>query len=414
MSSRTKITLTVLFGNILDYYDFLLFAHIGPIIMPYFFPDMGAKKAHILCFLLFGAAFVIRPIGGIIFGYISDIYGRKIALLNAVKWAIFPALGIGLLPGYEAIGITATFLFVIFRLLQGFSLGGEYTNAGTYLMEYHKGNLGLISGILVASGTIGSLLGFGFSFFCLYSQREMPWLWRVGFLLGGLAAFWSFGMRKILIDLEPQKSLQITNIKKNSHNFWLRRFIVFFVGILVSTTNWLPTTYTNFYVTKIAEEPSDVGLQCTLVALIGYIIFSPLFGLLSDRFNCYRRFLIIASIGILPLSFCGFILLENGHHYLAQIILIAAAASFGACIHPFMNHLFPAHVRARNVSLLFTIGLSIGGMAPGVVSYFVDRTEYHLIPAFFMGTLSVIMTMLLFIYERQHKVDNAMLDGSEI
>lgn len=413
MPSRTKITLTVLFGNILDYYDFLLFAHIGPIIMPYFFPDMGAQKAHILSFFLFGAAFVIRPIGGIIFGYFSDIYGRKMALLNAVKWSIFPALGISLLPGYETIGTTATGLFILFRLLQGFSLGGEYTNAGTYLMEYHKKNLGLVSGILVASGTIGSLVGFGFSIFCLYSQREMPWLWRIGFLFGGLAAFWSFGMRKILIDIETQKLQPIGFSKRNTDNFCLKRFIVFFVGVLVSTTNWLPTAYTNFYVTKIAEESAHVGLQCTMVSLLGYIVFSPLFGLLSDRFNCYRRFLRIASIGILPLSFCGFILLQNGYHYLAQVILIAAAASFGACIHPFMNNLFPAHVRARNVSLLFTIGLSVGGMAPGVVSYLVNKTEYHLIPAFFVGTLSVIMTILLFAYERQHKADNAMLHGSE-
>ena len=403
MSSRIKVTLAVLLGNILDYYDFLLFAHIGSIVTPYFFPDMGVRKAHILSLFLFGAAFVIRPIGGMIFGYFSDIYGRKMALLNAVKWAIFPALGIGLLPGYETMGIVATFLFVLLRLLQGFSLGGEYTNAGTYLMEYHKKSLGFVSGILVASGTIGSLIGFGFATICLYSQRDMPWLWRVGFLLGGLAAFWSFGMRKILIDLQPPATTSTENAQQDIHCLWLRRSIVIFVGTLVGTTNWLPTTYTNFYVTKIAEEPTHIGLQCTMVALIGYVILSPLFGLLSDRFQCYRRFIRTAALCILPLSFCGFILLQNGHHYLAQIVLITASTSFGACIHPFMNHLFPAHVRARNVSLLFTIGLSIGGMSPGMISYYVDKTGLHLIPAFFVGTLAVIMSVLLFAYERQRK-----------
>ncbi|MDP4725114.1 MAG: hypothetical protein NWS47_02340, partial [Alphaproteobacteria bacterium] len=127
------------------------------------------------------------------------------------------------------------------------------------------------------------------------------------------------------------------------------------------------------------------------------------FGLLSDRFQCYRRFIRTAALCILPLSFCGFILLQNGHHYLAQIVLITASTSFGACIHPFMNHLFPAHVRARNVSLLFTIGLSIGGMSPGMISYYVDKTGLHLIPAFFVGTLAVIMSVLLFAYERQRK-----------
>jgi MHS family proline/betaine transporter-like MFS transporter len=403
MSSRIKVTLAVLLGNILDYYDFLLFAHIGSIVTPYFFPDMGVRKAHILSLFLFGAAFVIRPIGGMIFGYLSDVYGRKMALLNAVKWAIFPALGIGLLPGYETMGIAATCLFVLLRLLQGFSLGGEYTNAGTYLMEYHKKSLGLVSGILVASGTIGSLIGFGFATICLYSQRDMPWLWRVGFLLGGLAAFWSFGMRKILTDLPLPIIPSTINASQDTHLLWLRRLIIIFVGMLVGTTNWLPTTYTNFYVTKIAEEPTHIGLQCTMIALIGYVILSPLFGMLSDRFQCYRRFIKIASLCILPLSFCGFITLQKGHYYFAQIILITASTSFGACIHPFMNHLFPAHVRARNVSLLFTIGLSFGGMSPGIISYCVDKTGLHLIPAFFVGTLSVIMSVLLFVYERQRK-----------
>lgn len=403
MLQNKKITFTVIIGNILDYYDFLLFAHIGSIITPYFFPDVSLKEAHILSLFLFGGSFVIRPIGAIIFGYISDVSSRKLALLNAVKWAIFPALGIACLPGCEQIGFFASCLFVILRLFQGFSLGGEYTNAGTYLMEYNKDHLGLISGILVASGTVGSLIGYAVSVICIFYHNEYPWLWRVAFLIGAIAACWSYGMRHILVEIKQPKAHLHSSHTQTEELLWLRRLLVIFFGILVGITNWLPTTYTNFYVTKIRGEPVSKGLMCTLIALLCYIILSPFFGFIADKAKRYRNFMMSAALCALPLSITGFMLLEKGHCYLAQVLLITAAASFGAAIHPAMNALFPAPVRARNVSLLFTIGLSFGGMAPSIISYYVDKTGYHLIPAFVVAILAGIMASLLYIYETKQQ-----------
>ncbi len=401
MLQRIKVTIAILIGNILDYYDFLLFAHFGPIITPYFFLETNSKESHILSLFLFGGAFVIRPIGGIIFGYISDVFNRKTALLRAVQCAIFPALAIALLPSYEYIGFIASCLFVIFRLLQGFSLGGEYTNAGTYLMEYHKKRRGLISGLLSASGTIGSLMGLGASAICVFYQEIIPWLWRIAFLLGGLAAFWSISMRRLLVDILPENHHPESKIKDKFGYLWLRRSLVIFIGILVGTTNWLPATYTNFYVTKILNQPTTTGLQCTMISLVGYVVLSPVMGLMADRTKRHEQFMRIAALLVVPLSIVGFMLLKQGHYYLAQILLVIASSSFGAAIHPVMNSLFPASVRARNVSLLFTIGLSIGGMTPGMMSYFVDKTGLHLIPAFFVSILAACTAMLFFIYEER-------------
>jgi MHS family proline/betaine transporter-like MFS transporter len=409
MLKRIRVTVAVIIGNILDYYDFLLFAHFGPIITPYFFPNIDLKESHILSLFLFGGAFIIRPIGGIIFGYISDVFSRKKALLLAVQCAIFPALASAFLPGNQRIGLVASCLFVIFRLMQGFSLGGEYTNAGTYLMEYHKSKRGFVSGCLAASGTIGSLIGLGASAICLSYQTEIPWLWRTAFLVGGLAAFWSFSMRRFLIDIVAKENAKKPTKKVHFDYLWLRRSLVIFIGVVVGTTNWLPATYTNFYVTKILNQPTAIGIYCTMISLVGYIILSPLMGILADKSKHHEYFMKMAALFIIPLSLFGFLFLREGHWYLTQILLVIASSSFGAAIHPVMNSLFPAQIRARNVSLFFTIGLSVGGMAPGMLSYIVDKTGWYLMPALFISLLALLMAFLFVAYEAKSSRNHLQL-----
>ena len=390
MRPPIKITALVIAGNILEYYDFLLFMHLGPIITPLFFPGYSSKETHFLSMLLFGMAFVIRPIGGFIFGRIADLKGRKKALVQSVKWAIFPAFGLTLLPAYESLGILSTFIFVFLRLFQGIALGGEYPNAGTYLMEYYKNKHGFISGILAASGTIGSILGFGMALLC--SLESAPeWLWRCGFMLGGIAGIFSYQMRKILIEVMPNTS---TNNKIPSL-LDLRLPVVLMIGMLVGASLWIPMTYSNFFVTKILGYPASQGLLATFIALVGFIIFTPIWGALSDYFN-KTGFMIMTALLLIPASLFSFFLLTQGHIISAQIGLILAASGFGAPIHAVMNSLFPVEVRGRMVALLFMAGLSLGGIAPSISGYIVDRTGYQFTPAILICLVAMTTAILFY------------------
>ena len=137
--------------------------------------------------------------GGYIFGSISDKYGRKAALVKSVKWAIVPAIGFAVLPGYDSIGVVGSYVFVILRLVQGVALGGEYAIAGTYLMEMKQKHSGLVSCILVGSCSVGSLIGFGFAF--LAAQQYAPAsLWRWAFLFGAAGTYLSYYGRHYLIE----------------------------------------------------------------------------------------------------------------------------------------------------------------------------------------------------------------------
>ena len=118
MRDPIKITILVIIGNILEYYDFLLFMHLGPLITPLYFPGYSSKETHFLSLMLFGMAFVIRPIGGFIFGRMTDLNGRKKALVQSVKWAILPAFGLSFLPTYQTWESSRHFFFFL-RLFQG-------------------------------------------------------------------------------------------------------------------------------------------------------------------------------------------------------------------------------------------------------------------------------------------------------
>lgn len=378
-----KITSVVILGNILEYYDFLLFAHLGVLITPLFFPNHSSTQTHILSLMLFGLSFVIRPIGAFIFGRISDLKGRKTALIQSVRWAVFPAIGFALLPSFETIGLAGSYLFVLFRLLQGLALGGELPVAGTYLMEMRKQNQGLFSTILVASGTVGSLIGLGFAIAC--SQPNSPtWLWRIAFLIGGIGSILSYYMRKHLSDFYiPQAKI----IKVNHLNS--KRLLIFITSVLAGVTMWIPITYSNFYLTKILQYPTSLGLYSSLVGLVSFVTILPFVGMIYDKIDS-RKYMLWTTIITCPLSIGSLFLLTKGYITCAQIGLMIAPALIGGPIHKLMNNMFPSATRGRNVGILLMIGLSFGGILPSISSYIVDKTRIDLTPAFLISIVSLI------------------------
>lgn len=399
MNQHLKVTSLVIAGNILEYYDFLLFMHLGPLITPLFFPGYSSKETHFLSLLLFGLAFITRPIGGYVFGRLSDLKGRKVALVKSVKWALLPAFGLTLLPTYETIGVLATCIFVFLRLFQGIALGGEYPNAGTYLVEYYKDRLGFISGILGASGTIGSVIGFTLAYFC--SQPEAPaWLWRFSFFLGGVGGILSYFLRRHLVEISPSKP---SPNKSSFESYRLKWTLVTMIGTLVGTSLWLPMTYSNFYLTKILGFPTEQGQVATLISLVGYIFFCPLWGAFSDRVNHFS-FMMWMALAIIPTSLFSFFLLSQGNFILAQSCLIFMASAFGAPIHAVMNSLFPVHLRGRSVALLFMVGLSLGGITPSVASYIVDKTGFQFTPAIIVSMIALITASLFYTLGKKRSI----------
>ncbi len=384
-SSNTRVISLVLAGNLLDYYDFMLFAHIGAVLTGVFMPTLDPKQTHLLSLLIFSIPFVVRPFGGYFFGMISDKFGRGVALGQTLKFASLASFGIAFLPGYEIGGGISLVLFILLRGLQGLSLGGEYTTAGTVLMEKYSTRRSFLSALVGSSGTVGSLIAFGFSWFYLndYFPEEA---WRYAFGVGALVTYISFLLRKQLKkDMEAVPAIQVIHYPIAPQKAIA---VSLSVGLLVGVMFYFPMVYSNFYLTKILGYPASTGLFATLTALVGSIVMTPFFGLLADRYSPERIMTLAAFLSI-PAAILGFTLIENGNLW-GQVILIGTIAMFGAPTHALLNPLFAAQSRSRYVNTCFMLGTSLGSLAPFVSGYIASEFAFHHAPM-----LLVILTGLL-------------------
>lgn len=389
-SDRSVIAL-VLSGNVLDYYDFMLFAHLGAGLTKHFFPGLDSAQAHLLSLFLTTIPFFVRPIGGYIFGRLSDLSGRGQALGSTLKYASIASLGLAVLPGYETAGLMSTGLLILFRALQGLSIGGEYTTAGTLLMEKYSNRRCFLSGILGSSGTVGSLIAFGFSW--VYLNDYLPdYAWRWGFALGGLATYLSYYFREKL-----KKSMQghepIAS-PVNSISYSKALFITGLIGLYIGILYWSPIIYSNYYLTKILGYPASMGLTASLLALLTSIIATPILGQIIDHFKWRPE--AAMSLGALlsvPLFLCGYLLISEGILF-GQIVMVSAAVAFGAPIHPVVNSLFERKIRSRSINTSFMTGGCIGALAHPISGWLASACDIPQAPLLIVLTVGCLTTVV--------------------
>ncbi len=400
MGRDLKNISSIVVGNILDYYDFLLFAHLGYIITPFFMPNLDSKSTHLLSFMIFALPFIVRPIGGYYFGKLSDKRSRKFALSKTLKYASMASLAIAILPSYTLIGIYSSICFIFLRTMQGFSLGGEYTTAGTILIEEYPSKKGLVSGILSGSSTVGSFFAFIFAYLYLngYLQNEQ---WRIAFFIGSIATFLSLYVRS---KLDFQKEVIFENIEDKRISFQ-NLFIIATLGSIIAISVFIPTIYVNFYLTKILHFDINTGLRASLIAIMGFSIFCPVIGIIYDYFPM-RIYLVLASISLVCTNILGFELIKYGNLY-GQVLLILGAAIIGSPIHAIMNVLVPRRYRGRIVNTTFMIGTSFGGVMPFLSGYFADKYNFYELPQIIIITLSAIL--LFFIAKNKENLQNSTI-----
>jgi MHS family proline/betaine transporter-like MFS transporter len=175
-------------GNVMEWYDFSVYGYFAANIGRHFFPAQDTVSSLIAAFGVFAAGFLMRPLGGLLFGYIGDKMGRKMALTTSVALMAIPTFLIGALPTFQQIGVTASVLLVLMRLFQGLSVGGEYTISAVFLVEHSAaGHRGFFGSFAEVGACTGILLGSAFSgLVTTVLDRAMvdSWGWRIPFLIG--------------------------------------------------------------------------------------------------------------------------------------------------------------------------------------------------------------------------------------
>ncbi|NHN54846.1 MHS family MFS transporter [Calidifontibacter sp. DB0510] len=408
MSTTTSARRTILgasAGNVVEWFDFLLYGLSATIIAKTFFPGDNPSKGLLATFAVYAVAFAARPVGAIFFGRVGDRFGRRPALTASILLMGAATVAIGLLPGRASIGAAAPVLLLVCRLVQGFSAGGEFAGALTFAMEHLRGRRGFWLGVVASSTWIGGSLA-TLTLLLLHYLGAGPNAWRYGFIAGGLLSLAGLWIRlradetPAFTQLAESGELSRQPVRDALRN--RRRLIVVLVFFAFTSvlghmaTGYLPTHLT---VTVGLDPITTLWAVVTLFALIA--VLAPYVGHLTDRLG--RRPVMIAAavfgaVALIPayllLDYAGTVGLWIALPLFA--IATAGVVSAGAVAIP---EQWPANARYTGVGLTNQIGLAIfGGTAPLVSDWLVNATGWPASPAVYGVLIAIPAAIVLILW----------------
>ncbi|MFW5838167.1 MAG: MFS transporter [Desulfovibrionaceae bacterium] len=413
--SRKTVIMGGIAGNIMEWYDFAVYGYFAPVIAPQFFPSDSPQASLIAAFGAFAAGFLMRPVGGMVFGHIGDKIGRKAALTLSVAMMAVPSVLIGLLPGYETLGIMAGVLLVAMRIVQGLSVGGEYTTSIVFLVEHahHKrrGFMGSFSGFGAVGGALlGSAVG-ALVNSVLPPEAVAAWGWRAAFLFGLVVGASALLLRKNIPELEtandPDEDDAVSPVVLALKTEW--RAILRVTGVLMvyAVGYYLIFLYLTTFLIDIVKVPASEAMDINTASMVVMMLLIPVMAHLSDKWG-RKPLLLFASLGTLLLSYPLIWLM----HHPNEILIVLGQFSFAVFMAAFaganpaaMVESFPANVRCSAMSVSFNLSFAIfGGTAPLVASYLIEKSHDDLSIAFYLmaaGGLSALA--LLGLKDRAHE-----------
>lgn len=392
-------------GNAMEWFDFGLYSYLAVIIGQNFFSSVENDQLKtIFTFATFAIAFLLRPVGGIIFGIIGDKYGRKVVLTTTIIMMAFSTLLIGLLPTYDQIGVWAPILLLFGRVLQGFSTGGEYAGAMVYVAESSPDNkrntLGCGLEIGTLSGYIAASVLSGLLFFFLDDQQMASWGWRIPFILGLFLGIFGFYLRRRLEESPVYENDVATQPKRDNIRFftilryYYKDILVCFVAVaFFNCTNYMVTSYMPSYLQEIIKlDSTTVSFLITIVMAI-MIPLALMFGRVADKIGEKKVFL-IGLIGTALFSVVSFSFFQSKSLVLIIIgifILGFFLSTYEATMPGSLPTMFYTHIRYRTLAVTFNVSVSLfGGTTPLIASSLVAKTGDPLSPAYYLAAMSVV------------------------
>ncbi|PWS32397.1 MFS transporter [Pedobacter paludis] len=380
--SEVKYRLKSIFGgsvgNLVEWYDWYTYSAFALYFSPAFFPNSNPTAQLLDTAGIFAVGFLMRPIGGWLFGSIADKFGRKKSMTLSVLIMAIGSLIIGLTPGYNQIRIAAPILLIFARLVQGLSTGGEYGTSATYLSEMAtKKHRGFYSSFQYVTLIGGQLLALGIQLILqnwLLTPAELhDWGWRIPFFIGAILSFIALYLRRHIDETSAFKS-KTSEDKKGGIAVLLKypKEVFTVVGLTLGGTIAFYTfnTYMQKFLVNTVHLSKETSTTLSFISLLVFAIMQPLFGLLSDKIG--RKPLLI-GFGILG-SICTYPILTGlaGETDTTMIFLLMIAALIIVSGYTSINavvkaELFPAEIRALGVGLPYALTVAIFG---GTAEYF--------------------------------------------
>jgi MFS transporter, MHS family, alpha-ketoglutarate permease len=412
-AKRLKAILIGSIGNLVEWYDWYAYAAFALYFAPVFFPK-GNPTAQLLdTAAIFAVGFLMRPIGGWLFGSIADRTGRKTSMTLSVLLMSAGSLMIALAPSFASAGVLSPVILLTARLLQGLSVGGEYGTSATYLSEISTaGKRGFYSSFQYVTLIGGQLIALGVQMLLqkvfLTSEQLHDWGWRIPFVIGAALSLFALIIRQhmqetiVVAKKDVKRGSVITLLKEHP------RAVLTVVGLTMGGTLafYTYTTYMQKFLVNTVHLSKERSTQLTFWLMLIYACMQPLFGMLSDKIG---RKPLLVGFGILGTLFTVPILTAISHTttewgafflILTALIIISGYTSINAVVKA---ELFPAEVRALGVGLPYALTVALfGGTAEYIALYFKNIGHESLFYWYVTGCVLISLIVYSVVRDTKH------------
>lgn len=411
----SRPVLAGLLGNVLEWYDFMVYGYFVPTLKDLFFPSDDPLAALIAAYGVLAVSFVMRPVGALLFGHVGDRFGRKRALELSVILMAIPSLLFGFLPTYDSIGIAAPIGLLLLRLAQGLSVGGEYTASFSFVIEHAPQNRRGLHGALTTCGAILGILLASLAAFVTSRIAEdsatRAWAWRVPFLFGVLVAGVALWVRRSLQEtatferLRKEGGLAKQPVREALTHEWrgiVRLFLLYALGSAFFYVLYLFVQAT-LIDAGMVEHQARLATSCALLVLVFAL---PASGYASDLFG--RRPVMLAGVVatllfVVPLYRTLFSL-DFVEVTLAQIGLTVITALVIGPVPATMAEMFPPRTRFSSLSIGYNGSLAVfGGTAPMVAGILTRQTGSELSPAYYLMCIALVSGAAIWVGRETHR-----------
>jgi len=390
-------------GNVLEWYDFSVYVFFAPVISRKFFPHTNPLSALMEALAVFGLGFIVRPLGALFFGKLADRKGRKAALTLTIVLMAVGTLLIGLVPSFAVIGVIAPLALVGARLLQGFSAGGEWGGATTFLVEWspsaQRGLYGSFNQVTVVVGMLLGSAGAALINTMLSPAASDLWGWRLAFILGGLLGPVGFYIRKHVgetpVFLRAQEPVAPLGTASNLARIACASGFT----VLWTVSYYILLDYMPVFLRTELHISRRAALWSNSAGLLVLIVTMPLMGALSDRIG--RKPLLLSScIAFAVLSYPLLRWMTSGVPLEAvvgvQILFALLISMFSGPAPAAIAEIFPTRFRTTGVSVGYSLSVAIfGGFAPLMATLLIARTGSPASPGYYLVAAAIVSTVTI-------------------